>query len=351
MPAAKTRKITREDVARRAGVSTATISYVINNGPRPVAADTRARVLRAIAETGYYPNEVARSLRIKQSSTIGLVIPDLMNLYFAGLARSLEEICFNRGYTLFVCSTNRETDKELRFAEMLRAKQVDGVVFIPDSESMAAITTLRQAHVPVVVLEHDLPGLPCLAVDDFRGGFLATDHLIGQGHRRIGFIEQRPGHTISQRRQEGYRAALDAAGLAIDPSLLVAAESTHASGAKAMETLLARRSGITAVFAHNDVIALGAMHAIHQAGLSIPGDISVVGYDDIASAAFYCPPLTTISYAKESLALAAARKLFTMMDSDRDPVETTTELLPVSLIVRESTAPVENRRSPQINVK
>src|SRR5260370_949835 len=129
----KTKRVTREDVARRAGVSTATVSYVINNGPRPVAATTRSRVLSTIAELGYYPNELARSLRVKQTLTVGLVIPDLLNPFYTGLAHSLEDICFGRGYVLIVCSTNREADKERRFAELLRAKQVDGVVFLPDS--------------------------------------------------------------------------------------------------------------------------------------------------------------------------------------------------------------------------
>src|SRR5215813_13138486 len=146
----KSKRVTREDVARRAGVSTATVSYVINNGPRPVAAATRSRVLETIAALGYYPNELARSLRVKQTLTVGLVIPDLLNPVYTGLAHSLEDICFSRGYVLIVCSTKREADKERRFAELLRAKQVDGVVFLPDSESMEALTVLQEAHVPVV---------------------------------------------------------------------------------------------------------------------------------------------------------------------------------------------------------
>src|SRR5512133_3513669 len=183
----KSRRVTREDVARLAGVSTATVSYVINNGPRPVASPTRERILSAIAELGYYPNELARSLRIKQTSTIGFVIPDLLNPVYTGLASRLEELCFRRGYVVIVCSTNRQANKERRLAEMLRAKQVDGVVFLPDAESMDALAIFRDAHVPTVILEHDIESMPCIAIDDYRGGFIGTEHLIHLGHRRIGF--------------------------------------------------------------------------------------------------------------------------------------------------------------------
>src|SRR5258708_6215442 len=236
----KSKRVTREDVARRAGVSTATVSYVMNNGPRPVAALTRSRVLETIAELGYYPNEVARSLRVKQTLMIGLVIPDLLNPIYTGLAHSLEDICFSRGYVLIVCSTNRESDKERRFADLLRAKQVDGVVFLPDSESIKALTILQGAHVPVVVLEHDLRGLPCIAIDDFRGGYLGTEHLVQLGHRQIAFIEQVPNHTTSRRRVDGYRAALQDNGLGFDPALVVTCHSSPLDGAKATESLLAR---------------------------------------------------------------------------------------------------------------
>ncbi len=338
MPKKKTQRVTRKEVARQAGVSTATISYVINNGPRPVAAETRERILRAIEQLGYYPNELARSLRRQQTTTIGLVIPDLLNPVYASLARSLEKICFEHGYVIIVCSTNRDMDKERRFAELLRAKQVDGVVFLPDSASLEAIDILCEAHVPVVVLEHDVPGQHCITLNDLRGGMIGTEHLLDLGHRRIGFIQQEPNYTTSRRRLEGASLALRQAGLEPDPALIVACESDHAAGAAAMDRLLALVEPPSAVFAHNDVIALGAMHAIQKAGLSVPGDISVMGYDDIASAAFFAPPLTTISYPKDAMARSAAQRLLMMIDPHCEPPAPTTELLPVELVIRQSTA-------------
>ncbi len=339
----RTKRATRKDVALRAGVSTATISYVINDGPRPVAPQTRERILRAIEELGYYPNELARSLRINHTSTIGLVIPDLTNPFYADLARALENITFSRGYVIIVCNASREADKELRFAELLRAKQVDGVVFLPDSDSMDAIFTLIRAHIPVVVLERqDIPGLHCVAIDDFQGGVIATEHLLNLGHRRIAFLHQHTSHTTSQRRLEGYVTALRTANIAPDPALIVDCEATLASGAAVMGRLLIGFPDVTAVFAHNDVIALGAMHAIHQAGLSIPDDISVIGYDNIDAAAFYYPPLTTICYPSEEVANAAAQQLFVMLEGETNHLGShtnTIELVPVNLVLRQSTGP------------
>ncbi len=333
----KSKRVTREDVARLAGVSTATVSYVINNGPRPVASDTRERILRAIAELGYYPNELARSLRIRQTLTIGVVIPDLLNPVYTGLACLLEELCFRKGYVMIVCSTNRQANKERRLAEMLRAKQVDGVVFLPDSESMDALTIFRDAHVPTVILEHDIESMPCVAIDDYRGGFIGTEHLIHLGHRQIGFIQQQPTYTTSQRRLHGYLNALHDHGIEPDRSLIVTCDSGYRGGMEAMRVLLGR---VTAVFAHNDVIALGVMRAIYDARLTVPGDISVVGYDDITSSAYYMPPLTTVSYPAEAMAHSAARQLFGMLSSDHGAQRPVTEFLPVHLQVRQSTAPL-----------
>src|SRR5262249_10863797 len=140
----KIHPVTRKDVAERAGVSTATVSYVINNGPRPVADETRERVLKAIAELGYYPNQLARSLAMKQTLTIGFVIPDFMNPIYASLAQQVEDICFSNGYMVFVCDTHRDREKEIRIAELLRSKQVDGVAFLPDAGSLEAIDLLEQ---------------------------------------------------------------------------------------------------------------------------------------------------------------------------------------------------------------
>jgi LacI family transcriptional regulator len=335
-------RVTREDVAKRAGVSVAVVSYVVNNGPRPVAVATRAKVEQAIAELGYYPNELARSLRLQQSSTIGLLIPNVTNPVYAEIARSMEGVCIGEGYLVLLCNSGRDPLQEQKCVHLLRAKQVDGVVMIPNQEPWELIRPLQQAGIPIVVLEHDLAGVPCIALDDLQGGRLGAQHLLSLGHRRIGFIKRTPSSATSAQRSVGYRQALEAAGIPFDPALVVESEAGQAGGYQAMQQLLALPEPPTAVFTHNDVLASGVMHAIRQAGLSIPGDISVVGYDDIVSSAYLVPPLTTVKFPKEEMGRRAAEIILQLAQHQQLSVQTI--ILPAELVVRASTAPPPQSR-------
>ncbi len=332
------KRITYKDVAEHAGVSVATVSYVLNNGPRPVSAEARLRVESAIAELGYYPNEVARSLRLQQSSTIGLIIPNATNPVYAEIAQEVEHICSAAGFLVLLCNSGNQPAREEKFVTMLRAKGVDGVVIMPHHDPLALIAPLQQAYIPTVVLEHDLPGTHCIASADLEGGHLGTAHLIELGHRRIGLIKRPPTSTLSTERFTGYCQALAHAGIAFDPDLVVESLTGHAAGAAAMSRLLALSDPPTAVFTHNDVMAIGAIHAIHCAGLSVPEDISVVGYDDIASAAYTFPPLTTVRHPKAELGTLAANTILTMIRRDSELTPQTT-ILAVELVLRASTAP------------
>jgi len=335
----KPSRVTREDVAARAGVSTAVVSYVLNNGPRPVASETRTRVEAAIAELGYYPNELARGLRMQHTCTVGLIIPNLNNPVYAQIATSLKSVCLEQGYLVLLCNTGRDQALETHFVQMLRAKQVDGVVIIPSHDPQDAVGLLASAHIPAVVLEHDLPGSHCVVVDDLAGGRLATEHLMALGHRRIGLIRYTAFTMISGLRLDGYRQSLEAAGIAIDPALLIECDDSHAAGCEAMERLLDLADPPTAVFTHNDVLALGAMHAVQRRGLAIPRDISLVGYDDTASSAYFNPPLTTVQLPIEQIGREGALSLLNLVqhDPDTEPQPRTIRL-PVQLVVRGSTA-------------
>jgi DNA-binding LacI/PurR family transcriptional regulator len=304
-----TKRVTHKDVAERAGVSVATVSYVLNNGPRPVSVETRSRVEEAIVALGYYPNELARSLRLQQSSTIGLLVPNITNPVYAEIAQDLESVCTAAGFLVLLCNSARQHEREKRFVQMLRAKQVDGVVLLPHHEPLRLIAPLLESHIPVVVVEHDLPGVHCIAIDEVRGGCLATQYLIDLGHCRVGLIRREPTSALSSQRLTGYRQALAAAGIPFDPTLVIECGAGHAAGAWAMQQLLALSTPPSAVFAHNDVLAIGAIHAAQRAGLSIPADISVVGYDDIASAAFVTPPLTTVRQPKAEIGALAGRTI------------------------------------------
>lgn len=332
------KRVTHKDVAERAGVSVATVSYVLNNGPRPVAPETRVKVEEAIAELGYYPNELARSLRLQQSSTIGLILPNIMNPVFAEIAHELESACRQEGFVLLLCNSDRQHDREEHFIQILRAKQVDGVVITPHDDPVALIQPLVQARIPVVVLEHDLPGVHCIVMDEQQGGRIATQHLIDLGHQRIALLRRTPSSALSRERFIGYRQSLVAAGIAFDPRLVLECAAGQTAGAQAMQQLLALAEPPTAVFTHNDVLAMGALYAIRQAGLRAPDDISVVGYDDISSAAYFSPSLTTVRSPKAELGALAGRTILDLVRHKNDmPPQTVT--LPVELVVRTSTAP------------
>ena len=330
--------MTRDDVAARAGVPPSTVSYVINNGPRPVSRAARERVVKAIAELGYHPSEVARSLRTRRTRTIGLVIPDIANPFYGEVARAVEEVSSERGYTVILGHSNHRPEREGRYTQVLRSKQVDGVIFYPVTSDLDPIHSLRQAGIQVVVLERAVPGYHCIVADDYRGGYQATRHLLDLGHRRIGCVVRAEDPTSSIARVEGYRAALADAGVPIDEYLIVECEFGYAGGEMAAQRLLKLPRRPTAVVTHNDIIAIGAMKALVEAGLHVPTDVSLVGFDDIALASYVHPPLTTVFYPKDQMGRAAAELLLRLLAHEEVGSPTVTTL-PVHLVVRASTAP------------
>ncbi|MEO5887771.1 MAG: LacI family DNA-binding transcriptional regulator [Anaerolineales bacterium] len=331
--------VTRKQVAERAGVSVAVVSYVVNDGPRPVAPETRIRVERAIDELGYYPNELARSLSRKQTAIIGLIIPSLVNPVYAEIADSLTHYCAAEGYRVILGSSGRDHQNEVEFAKSMRAKQVDGVVMIPSESPEEILEPLQHARIPTVVLEHELPNTHCIAIDDLQGGQLATKHLLSLGHGRIGMIKRKPTSALSHLRYSGFRDTLRAAGIPLDPAVVVESEAGQAGGYASMQKLLALSQRPTAVFAHNDVLAMGAISAIYHAGLTVPHDISIVGYDDTIQAAYFNPPLTTVKLPIAEMGRAAGKTILELVKNGSSFAPQTT-ILPVELIVRNSTAQV-----------
>jgi LacI family transcriptional regulator len=335
---AEGKRVTRKEVAERAGVSEAVVSYVVNNGPRPVSPETQVKVEKAIKELGYYPNELARSLRRQQTATIGLIIPSLTNPVYAEIAHSLESICAAEGYMVMLCSTGRNPAREKQVAQLLRAKQVDGVVAIPSQTPHAVLAPLQQARIPTILLEHDLPDTFCIAIDDLQGGRLASRHLLSLGHRRIGLIKREPFSALSSLRFAGYCEMLAEGGIPFDPALVIESKAGQAAGYNAMQKLLALPIPPTAVITHNDVLAMGAMSAIRDAGLVVPDDISVVGYDDTISSSYLNPPLTTVKFPVAEMGRQAGQIILELAQKEGNlPAQTI--MLPVELVVRASTAP------------
>lgn len=330
--------VTRNDVARLAGVSTAIVSYVINNGPRAVAPDTRARVLTAIHELGYNPSAVARSLRRQRTATIGVLVPT-MDVILTEVIRGAQSIAGQRAYRVVYYDTNHDAQAELAAAAALIGERVEGVVWIPCTEDMSAGRKLVQSGIPVVIVDP-----PChttefatVDIDNYQGGYLATRHLLELRHHRIGFIDRAEPAAFSRERLRGYQAALGEYGLVSEPALIVHAGPQIADGRDAAYALLGQPSPPTAIFAYADLLAVGVLRAAYTRQIAIPHQLSIISFDDIALAAFTCPALTTIAAPKFERGACGAQLLFDLVDQHH-PVRAVQ--LPVQLVVRETTGAV-----------
>lgn len=328
--------VTRNDVAALAGVAPSTVSYVINNGPRSVSVQAREQVLKAIAKLGYHPSDVARSLRTRRTQTIGLVVPDITNPYYGEMAQAVEQVSFEHGYTVMLAHSSHLPERELRYSQVLRSKQIDGAIFLPVTPDLEPLHTLRRAGIAVVVLERLVPGYPCIVADEYRAGYLATRHLLDLGHRRIGCIVLAGDSTSSVARAEGYRAALVDGGVLPDKNFVVECDYGYGAGEIAARLFLGLAEKPTAVVAHNDLMAIGAMKAFGEAGLHVPRDVSVIGFDDIAASSYVQPPLTTIAFPKRQMGKEAIEMLLNLLQSG-EPSTPRVVKLAVELIVRGST--------------
>jgi len=334
--------VTAKDVAHKAGVSITTVSHVVNE-TRFVSEDLRTRVYQAMEELKYRPNAVARSLRCQKTHNIAIIVPDIAYPFLAELARGVEDEAFKQGYNSIVCESNTDAEREAACIELMQSKRVDGIVFVGTGESSQHIQSLIAQNIPVVVCNRDF-GLPVDTViaDNVASGYQATQHLIQSGHRRIGCIAGPRQLYVSVQRVEGYRQALQAQDLpwpvlpagSVEKTLVVHGDFGCRGGYDAMYTLLALDSPPTAVLACNDMMAMGAICAASKQKLDIPGDIAIVGCDDIALAAFTNPSLTTVVQPKREMgALAVQMLLRRIADPDRPPER---HVLPVRLTVRDS---------------
>jgi LacI family transcriptional regulator, galactose operon repressor len=326
---------TISEVAQKAGVSSTTVSHVINK-TRFVSDETRERVERVIEELGYRPNALARSLRSGETCTIGLILPDSANPFFAEVGRSIEMAAFDAGYSVILCNTENDIDKEHSYIDVLINKQIDGLIFVGAGEDYDSYKKLSDLHVHVVAMDRDYPDLDMDVVisDNLQGGKLATQHLIELGHKRIGCIAGPSKVNLSAQRVTGYIQTLEKAGLAVDQNLIISGDFHPESGHEAAIKLLAMQNPPTAIFACNDLMAIGALRAGLELRLSIPQDLAVVGYDDIELASYTTPPLTTIRQPKKDMGLAALKFLLGRIHSEQSSPQRAS--LPVSLIVRGS---------------
>jgi DNA-binding LacI/PurR family transcriptional regulator len=329
---------TMNDVARVANVSIATVSHVIN-GTRFVSAERVERVHDAMRELGYVPDATARSLRIGRTDTIGLVVPDNSNPFFAALARWIEEAGFESGYTTILANSNERPDREHRYVSTLVSKRVDGLILSPSRGDHSTLSRLLQnANLPVVVVDRDaaLPNADVVLYDNEGGSQEATKYLIELGHRSIACVAGPADASSATDRAAGFRKAIADAGLPEQP--VVEADFHFTGGREATARLLDTGHRFTALFAANDLMAAGAVRELHSRGISVPGDISVVGFDDAPLAEMVFPALTTMRQPLEDMAHAAVSLLLSRVTSG-DGGAPVRKILATSLVVRESTAP------------
>jgi LacI family transcriptional regulator len=335
------RRPTQADVANLAGVSQTTVSQVLNDADIAIPEETRQRILDAMNELGYVPNRMARSLRSGETCTIGMIVPDSANPFFAEVARGVEDASFEQGYSVILCNSDGNLDKELLYSDVLTEMQIDGILFIAAGLSKEHIQTLQERRIPLVVVDREIPdiALDSVLADNTKGGWLATRHLIELGHHRIGCIQGPSDLSPSADRIIGYRRALEEAGIPVDEEIIVRGGFQYEGGHQATRRLLAGEKPPTAIFACNDLMAVGAISAAVEMGYQIPDDLSVVGYDDLPLARFANPPLTTVVQPKHEIGTIAATMLLERIRDMDAPSHR--RVLDTSMCVRRSTAHVK----------
>lgn len=333
-----------QDVARHAGVSVMTVSNVINDNPH-VRATTRQKVLESISALGYHVNTAARSLRQGKTGVIGLAVPDIDRPYFGMLARLLIDRAAAHGYELVIEQTHASREREVDAISRSRLRSYDGL-FLYAAELRDDDAMLLRGEFPIVVFgEHAYSGpIDHVEMANADGARLATAHLIERGCRRVGILGGRIGDPddigVATLRTRGYREALEAAGIAFDPALVRDAEYSYEGGSAQAAALLAEVDDLDGLFCATDVIAIGAMRALHEAGRRVPQDVRVVGFDDVSLAAFTTPSLTSIAPGHDEMADAAMEMVLGRISGERAADDYRSFTGPARLVERESTASV-----------
>ncbi|MFD2612881.1 catabolite control protein A [Paenibacillus gansuensis] len=332
--------VTIYDVAREAGVSMATVSRVVNNNPN-VKPQTRKKVFEAIERLGYRPNAVARGLASKKTTTVGVVIPDISNQIFAEVARGIEDIANMYHYNIILCNADKRKEKEIRVINTLLEKQVDGLLFMGGTVTEEHVQAFRTASVPIVLCAttDEQEAIPSVDINHEDAAYDAVTNLIQNGHKRIAMIsgplqDQSNGYA----RYQGYVRALEEAGISLNEDYVRIGNYRYESGVDMMKYFLELSERPTAVFGATDEMAIGAIHAIQDAGLKVPEDLSVISVDNIRMASMVRPQLTTVAQPMYDIGAVSMRLLTKLMK--KEPVDNARVILPHEIIKRESVAQV-----------
>lgn len=317
------RRATSYDVARAAGVSQTTVSFVLNQVVGiNISDETRRRVLAAADALGYVPDAAARGLVRGRTQIVGVVVTTVDDPFLGALVQAIESAAHERGYVVILASSNDDPAREIAAARMLQSRRAEGVIVASSRMGALVQEYLDQPHVPLVLInslaEPDDGLVFSVGVDNRHGGALATAHLVEQGHRRIAYVASPPDRSDNRERMAGYREALGEAGIGFDPSLVAEGTGGAEGGQRVLEALLALRDPPSAVFCYNDLTAIGLMDTARQAGLALPYDLAVVGFDDISFARFCHPPLTTIAQPIADMGRGAIELMLALLpDAER----------------------------------
>ncbi len=325
--------VTLRMVAEKAGVSVNTASRAINNKP-DINIETKKLVLKIAKELGYIRNAAAVALRTKKTGTIGVVIEDNRNPFYAEVLNGMEVAAREKNYHIILTNTQRDYKKEEEAINLLLAKRVDGLLITPVQDRDDDIKKLIDANIPFVVVGRDFENIELDAVynDEVKGGFLATEYLIKKGHKRIALIDGFLYKSPAKGRLEGYKKALKKYGISMDDALVSVGDIDIKDGYHRTKQMLEKDLDFTAIFAYNDMMAFGAMQAIKEKGLRIPQDIGLVGYDDIPFSSFISPPLTTIRLRKQDLGAESVKLLLSHINGKLKKMKKV--MLDVELITR-----------------
>ncbi|MFC4409760.1 catabolite control protein A [Chungangia koreensis] len=329
--------VTIYDVAREANVSMATVSRVVNGNPN-VKPATRKKVMAVIERLEYRPNAVARGLASKKTTTVGVIIPDISNIFYAELARGIEDIATMYNYTIILSNSDQREEKELKLIENMYGKQVDGIVMMSDSLTPAISTALQRSSVPVVLAGtvDETKKIPSVNIDYLQAAFEAVQTLLTNGHKRIAFVSGPFSSTINRHfKLEGYKKALTEAGLPIDDELIIEADDSYESGLENSKQLLSLTEPPTAIFAGNDELGIGLIHGALDENFSIPNDIEIISFENSKLARMVRPQLSSVVVPLYDIGAVSMRLLTKFMN--KETIDETTVVLPHRIEERQST--------------
>ena len=329
--------VTIHDVAQEANLSIATVSRALNR-PETVTTKTRERVLRAVERKGYRPDAIGRSLRLGRSQSIGLIVSDIRNPFYASITKAVEDVAYGRGYGVLICNVDEQPERAHEALQFLAAHQVSGVIHVPTGESLDTLQELTARGVPIIDLDRlsGLQGAGAVIADNRSGARLAAEHLLSLGHRRIATIAGPQHLTTGQERLEGFREALAAAGLDLAAPYLEYGDFRENSGMLAAQRLFSLDVPPTALFVANNEMMAGALGAVLASHINIPDDLSLIGFDDARWAKYMHPPLTVIAQPTEEIGRLAVQQLFDHLDAE---APTRIHVVKTQLLIRASTGP------------